>query len=114
DNDAPIDEVPREYGGYHLPILIAHGGLVASVPTMLALGNAYHLGYPDIGEQNTGANPTGTQSHGGALYGLLNFIDHRSDGVVIYAAINRRYVRGVEIPLPDLKASLNALLDLGS
>jgi hypothetical protein len=114
DNDPPIDVVPREYGTYHLPTLLSHGGLVASVPTMLALGNAYHLGYPDIGEANTPANPTGTQSHGGALFGLLTFIDHRSDGVVLYAAINRRFEDGVEIPLNDLKASLSALIDLGS
>jgi CubicO group peptidase (beta-lactamase class C family) len=114
DNDPPIDVVPREYGGYSLPTILAHGGLVASAPAMLALGNAYHLGYPDIGEANTPANPTGTQSHGGALYGLLTFIDHRSDGVVIYAAINRRYENGVEIPISDLKTSLSDLIDAGS
>jgi CubicO group peptidase (beta-lactamase class C family) len=113
DNDPPIATVPREYGGYSLPTLLAHGGLVASVPTMLALGHAYHLDYPDIGEANTPDNPTGTQSHGGALFGLLTFIDHRSDGIVLYAAINRRLKDGDEIPLPDLKASLSALLDKG-
>jgi CubicO group peptidase (beta-lactamase class C family) len=114
DNEAPIDVVPREYGGYSLPTILAHGGLVASAPTMLALGSAYHLDYPDIGEENTPANPTGTQAHGGALYGLLTVIDHRSDGVVIYAGINRRFENSVEIPLADLKESINDLIDLES
>lgn len=115
DNEAPIDVVPREYGGYSLPTLLAHGGLVASAPTMLALGNAYHLDYPTIGEANTPGNPTGTQVHDGALYGLLTFIEHRDDGVVIYAGINRRTENGVQIPLlPGLKASINALIDQGS
>ena len=114
DNDPPIETVPREYGGYSLPTIIAHGGLVASAPAMLAMGNAYHLGYPDIGEPNTPDNLPGTQSHAGALFGLLTFIDHRSDGIVIYAAINRRFENGVEIPISDLKASLNDLIDAGS
>lgn len=113
DNDPPIDVVPREYGGYSLPTLLAHGGLVASAPTMLALGNAYHLDYPDIGEPNTTNNPTGTQAHDGALFGLITLIDHRSDGVVLYFAFNRRTKDGKAIPLQDIKASFNALLDNG-
>lgn len=115
DNDPPIDVVPREYGGYSLPTILAHGGLVTSVPTMLALGNAYHLDEKlGIGEANTSANPSGTQGHDGALFGLLTLIEHRSDGVVLYLAINRRTENGVQIPLlPDLKASFNNLLDLG-
>lgn len=121
DNDPPIETVPREYGGYSLPTIVAHGGLIASAPTMLALGNAYHLDYPDIGEENTPSNPTGEQGHAGALFGLLTFIDHRSDGVVVYAAINRRFENGVEIPLvplqnqpaTSLKKLINNLLDAG-
>ena len=94
--------------------LLAHGGLVVSAPTMLALGNAYQMDYPNIGS----INPTSGEEHGGALRGAQTVLHRRSDGVVLYIFINKRWVddsgSGDQVPIDTLKNSLNALINAGN
>jgi CubicO group peptidase (beta-lactamase class C family) len=115
DNTPPIEQLDVNYGGmFSMPILLAHGGLVASAPVMLALGNNYQMDYPNIGTPD----PTSVEEHGGALRGVQTVVHRRSDGVVLYLFINKRWVddsgSGPQVPLDDLKTSLNALLNAGS
>ncbi|HWB05967.1 MAG TPA: serine hydrolase domain-containing protein [Verrucomicrobiales bacterium] len=113
DNTDPVEEVDVNYGGqFNMPMLMAHGGLIASAPTMLALGNHYCLDYPDIGQ----LNPPDSENHGGALRGMQTELYRRSDGTVLFIFINKRWVNdlnGDQVPIADLKTTINDLINAG-
>jgi len=96
-----------------MPIMRAHGGLVATAPSMLHLGNTYILGGNAIGSEN----PTALDEHSGALRAVQTITEQRSDGTVLYIFLNSRWFDNgtstVEIPLDQLQAAINELLDDG-
>jgi len=114
DNNDPIESLDVNYGGrFTMPIMRAHGGLVATAPSMLHLGNTYILGGNAIGSEN----PTALDEHSGALRAVQTITEQRSDGTVLYIFLNSRWFDNgtstVEIPLDQLQAAINELLDDG-
>ena len=112
DYAAPIDELPLQYGGYHLETMLAHGGLIASSQAMLRFGNLYSVSYQTQGagatqSNNMGlplsaANPMPTGAHTGSLPGTSTILQQigggagTDDDVVIHIAFNERSGDGVD------------------
>ena len=114
DDTEPIEQLPITYGGnYSLPMMRAHGGMIASGQAMLHLGNTYELWGNDSGAEN----PTGTEAHTGRLWGTETVIDQRDDGTVLYIFLNKTWVgddpANALIPLSELKEAISELLDQG-
>jgi N-acyl-D-amino-acid deacylase len=108
DYTDPVDQLPLQYGGYHLETMMAHGGLVASAQAMLRFGQLYAVNYTTTGSGGTQSNligsPLGTNGiaagldtwHTGRLPGTSTVLRQlgrgagTADDTVIYIAFNRR------------------------
>jgi CubicO group peptidase (beta-lactamase class C family) len=106
DYVAPIDQVPLQYGGYHVETMLAHGGLVASSEVMLRFGNLFSVLYQtrgagstqsnDIGLPLSAANAMPNAAHTGSLPGTSTILQQiggaagTDDDVVIHIAFNER------------------------
>jgi CubicO group peptidase (beta-lactamase class C family) len=94
--DSVFDEfpgsVPRQYGGFDIEAMLAHGGIIASAQAMLAFGNDYEVWVPDIGSRVVTPTSHSGGAHTGALEGTSTALapDNDTDGTVIYVAFNKR------------------------
>ena len=106
DYTAPIDQLPHQYGAYHLETMLAHGGLIASSQAMLRFGNLYSVFYDtqgagttqssNLGRPITAANPMPNAAHTGSLPGTSSILQQIGGGtgveddVVIHIVFNER------------------------
>jgi CubicO group peptidase (beta-lactamase class C family) len=101
-------KLPRQYGGWHLETMLAHGGLIASSQAMLRFGSLYRVAYITKGAGATQSNDIGLPVtsvgllpgsdffHTGGLPGTSTILRQITGGaggaedVVIHIAFNKR------------------------
>ena len=83
--------VPNPYGSFCIESMLAHGGVIASAQAMIRFANAFHVWYENglIGQPITAGNPMQGKAHSGWLDGCETWLEQRTDGVVVYFALNR-------------------------